>query len=80
MSTKAFRIDGVMRGAVVVVMVLLRHHELSHGAFWEAIGLPADMASYWQFVMGLVFIAIVLLAGDGLYGRLATTWRRLRGP
>ena len=79
MSTKAFRIDGVMRGAVVMVMVLLRH-ELSHGAFWEAIGLPADMAGYWQFVMGLVFIAIVLLAGDGLYGRLATTLRRLRRP
>ena len=77
MSTKAFRIDGVMRGAVV--MVLLRH-ELSHGGFWQAIGLPADFASYWQFVMGLIFIAIVLLAGDGLYGRLATTWRRLRRP
>ena len=70
---------GSLVGAALgaVVMVLLRH-ELSHSAFWEAIGLPADFASYWQFVMGLIFIAIVLLAGDGLYGRLATTWQRLR--
>ena len=70
---------GSLVGAALgaVVMVLLRH-ELSHGAFWQAIGLPADLASYWQFVMGLIFIAIVLLAGDGLYGRLSTSWRRLR--
>ena len=70
---------GSLVGAALgaVVMVLLRH-ELSHGAFWEAMGLPADLASYWQFMMGLVFIAIVLLAGDGLYGRLSTTWRRMR--
>jgi len=53
-----------------------QHHDLR--AFGEAVGLPADLASYWQFVMGLIFIAIVLLAGDGLYGRLLTTWRRLR--
>ena len=72
---------GSLVGAALgaAVLVLLRH-ELSDGAFWQAIGLPADLASYWQFVMGLVFIAIVLLAGDGLYGRLATTWRRLRRP
>ncbi len=70
---------GSLVGAALgaVVMVLLRH-ELSHSAFWEAIGLPADLASYWQLVMGLVFIAIVLLAGDGLYGRLSTTWRWAR--
>ena len=30
--------------------------------------------------MGLIFIAIVLLAGDGLYGRLSTTWQRMRRP
>ena len=72
---------GSLVGAALgaAVLVLLRH-ELSDGAFWQAIGLPADLASYWQFVMGLIFIAIVLLAGDGLYGRLATTWRRLRRP
>jgi len=70
---------GSLVGAALgaVVMVLLRH-ELSHRAFWEALGLPADLASYWQFVMGLIFIAIVLLAGDGLYGRLSTTWRWVR--
>ena len=70
---------GSLVGAALgaVMMVLLRH-ELSHGAFWEALGLPADLASYWQFVMGLFFIAIVLLAGDGLYGRLATMWRWAR--
>ena len=70
---------GSLVGAALgaVVMVLLRH-ELSHSAFWEAIGLPADLASYWQFVMGLIFVTIVLLAGDGLYGRLSTSWRRLQ--
>ena len=72
---------GSLVGAALgaTIMVLLRH-ELSHGAFWEALGLPADLASYWQFVMGLIFIAIVLLAGDGLYGRLSTVrrWARTR--
>ena len=33
-----------------------------------------------RFMMGPVVIAIVLLAGDGLYGRLSTTWQRLRRP
>ena len=33
-----------------------------------------------RFMMGLSFIAIVLLAGDGLYGRLSTARRRLRRP
>ena len=72
---------GSLVGAALgaAVLVLLRH-ELSDGAFWQSIGLSADLASYWQFVMGLIFIAIVLLAGDGLYGRLATIWRRLRRP
>ena len=70
---------GSLVGAVLgaTIMVLLRH-ELSHGAFWESLGLSADLASYWQFAMGLIFIAIVLLAGDGLYGRLSSIWRRVR--
>ena len=69
---------GSLVGAALgaVVMVLLRH-ELSHSGFWVGIGLPAELASYWQFVMGLIFIAIVLLAGDGLYGRLSTSYRHL---
>ena len=68
---------GSLVGAALgaAVLVLLRH-ELSDGAFWEAIGLSADLASYWQFVMGLFFIAVVLLAGDGLYGRLSSVVRR----
>ena len=72
---------GSLVGAALgaAVLVLLRH-ELSDGAFWEAIGLSADLASYWQFVMGLFFIAVVLLAGDGLYGRLSSLARRRWRP
>ena len=68
---------GSLVGAVAgaAVLVLLRH-TLSDGAFWQALGLSADLASYWQFVMGLFFIAVVLLAGDGLYGRLSAIVRR----
>ena len=70
---------GSLAGAAAgaAVLVLLRH-TLSDGAFWQAMGLSADLASYWQFVMGLFFIAVVLLAGDGLYGRLSSIVRRGR--
>ena len=33
-----------------------------------------------RFVMGPIVIAIILLAGDGLYGRLSSARRRLRRP
>ena len=49
---------GIVLIVGAVVMVLLRH-ELSRGAFREAIELPADMASYWlcvsmPFLLGMV--------------------------
>ena len=59
---------GAAAGAAV--FVLLRDH-LSDGSFWSGLGLPAGIATHWQLVMGLFFIAVVLLARDGLYGRLA---------
>ena len=51
---------------------------LRDGRVPGGIGLSADPASYWQFVMGPFFIAVVLLAGDGLYGRLSAILRRGR--
>ena len=70
---------GAAGGAAVFVM--LRDH-LSDGSFWRGLHLPDDIATHWQLVMGIFFIAVVLLARDGLYGRLArvveragTAWR-----
>ena len=65
---------GAAAGAAA--LVLLRH-ELSDSAFWEAIGLSQDHAGYWQFVLGLFLIAVVLCASDGLYGRLCALRRRM---
>ena len=80
--------SGSLVGAAggAAVFVLLRDH-LSDGSFWRSLYLPAEFASHWQLVMGLFFIAVVLLAGDGLYGRLSwaaeraqSAWRgRRRG-
>ena len=54
---------GSLVGAALgaTIMVLLRH-ELSHGAFWEAMGLPRVRSSGNSD--GTDLIAIVLLAGD----------------
>ena len=64
--------SGSLVGAAggAAVFVLLRDR-LSEGAFWTSLSLPAGMAAHWQLAMGLFFIAVVLLASDGLYGRLA---------
>ena len=79
--------SGSLVGAAggAAVFVLLRDH-LSDGSFWEGLRLPADIASHWQLVMGLFFIAVVLFARDGLYGRLCwaaeralSAWRSRRG-
>ena len=59
---------GAAAGAAL--FVLLRD-QLSDGSFWKSLALPAEMATHWHLVMGLFFIAVVLLARDGLYGRLA---------
>ena len=65
--------SGSLIGAAggAALFILLRD-QLSDGSFWSRLALPAELASHWQLVMGLFFIAVVLLARDGVYGRL--TW------
>ena len=58
---------GAAGGAAI--FILLRDR-LSEGAFWKQMALPGEMADHWQLVMGLFFILVVLVAGDGVYGRL----------
>lgn len=55
-------LSGPLLGAVA--WVLLRH-------------LLSELTTYWMFIMGLLFIAVVLFAERGIYGLLIT--RRLRG-
>ena len=64
--------SGSLAGAAggAALFVLLRNH-LTDGSFWQSLSLPAAMADHWQLVMGLFFIAVVLGAKDGLYGRLS---------
>lgn len=71
--------SGSLVGAAggAAVFVLLRDH-LSDASFWQSLHLPEDIAAHWQLVMGLFFIAVVLLARDGLYGRLAWIVNRAR--
>lgn len=65
--------SGSLIGAAggATLFVILRN-QLTDGSFWKGLSLPAAMADHWQLVMGLFFIAVVLAARDGLYGRL--TW------
>lgn len=65
--------SGSLVGAAggAAIFVLLRD-QLSSGAFWSGLALPAEFAAHWQLVMGLLFVVVVLAARDGLYGRL--TW------
>ena len=53
---------GAAMGAAVII--LLRHQ-------------LAEVSEYWSFYMGSFFVAMVLLASDGIYGRLLWGWRRL---
>ena len=64
--------SGSLIGAAggAALYILLRN-QLNDGAFWRSLSLPPELADHWQLVMGLFFIAVVLLARDGLYGRLA---------
>ena len=70
---------GSLLGAVAgaAVLVLLRH-TLTDGAFWEGLGLSPGMADHWQLIMGLFFVTVVVVAGDGIYGRARWVWTRLR--
>jgi branched-chain amino acid transport system permease protein len=67
---------GAIAGAAVLVWL---RHTLSDAATWESAGLPGHFADFWQFILGLFFVTVVLLAGDGLYGRIRWLWRRARG-
>jgi branched-chain amino acid transport system permease protein len=55
---------GPAAGAAVVV---LAKHSLS------------GLTDYWMLFMGLLFIAVVVFAGDGLYGIVEALRRRLAG-
>ena len=57
--------------AATVLIILLRD-QLSTGAFWEHLGLSAGLSNHWRLMMGLFFIVVVLIARDGLYGRLTS--------
>lgn len=65
---------GAAGGAAIFI---LARHSLSDASLWKALHLPEAMADYWQLVLGLFFIAVVLFAGDGIYGRLRWAWRHL---
>ena len=69
--------SGSLIGAAggAALYILLRN-QLNDAAFWRSLSLPPQMADHWQLVMGLFFIAVVLLAKDGLYGRLTWAIRR----
>ena len=58
---------GALLGAVVLIQL---RYTLSDGSFWEGIGLATEIAEFWQLMLGLFFIAVVLMAEDGIYGRL----------
>ena len=69
--------SGSLIGAAggAALYILLRN-QLNDGAFWRSLSLPPELADHWQLVMGLFFIAVVLLARDGLYGRLVWAIRQ----
>ena len=69
--------SGSLIGAAggAALYILLRN-QLNDAAVWRSLSLPPEMAGHWQLVMGLFFIAVVLLARDGLYGRLTWAIRR----
>lgn len=71
--------SGSLAGAAAgaALFVLLRDL-LSSGSFWSGLSLPPELSAHWQLVMGLLFIAVVLAARDGLYGRLVWLIETLR--
>ncbi|MDH3451702.1 MAG: branched-chain amino acid ABC transporter permease [Gammaproteobacteria bacterium] len=63
---------GSLLGAAAgAALVILMRHQLSDENTWQLLGLPGVMSNYWQFVMGIFFVLVVLFAADGLYGRLS---------
>ena len=69
---------GTLVGAACgATLFILARHTFSDGAFWSSLGLPSSIAEYWQMVLGLIFIAIVLFASDGVHGRLRWVCQKL---
>lgn len=58
-------LSGPIIGAAVIILM---RHELS------------ALTEFWTFYMGLFFVAVVLLASNGIYGGLTRLWRILRMP
>ena len=54
------------------ILIILLRDQLSTGEFWEQLGLSSELSNHWRLLMGLFFVAIVLIARDGLYGRLTS--------
>jgi branched-chain amino acid transport system permease protein len=60
---------GSLLGPVIgAAVIILMRHELS------------ALTEFWTFYMGLFFVAVVLLASDGIYGGLTRLWRLLPIP
>ena len=69
---------GSLVGAICgAALFILAKHILSDGAFWSAMSLPEAMSGYWQMVLGIIFIFIVLFARDGVHGRITWLWAKL---
>lgn len=71
---------GSLTGAIAgaAILTLLRH-TLSDSSFWQSLGLDSGLASYWQFMMGVFFIVMVVFATDGIHGRLRRLWQSIKG-
>lgn len=60
---------GSLLGPIIgAAVITLMRHELS------------ALTEFWTFYMGLFFVAVVLLASDGIYGGLTRLWRLLPIP
>ncbi|MCP5151562.1 MAG: branched-chain amino acid ABC transporter permease [Ectothiorhodospiraceae bacterium] len=66
----------IVGAAIGACAFLVLKHWLSAGESWEALGLPTFMADHWQLVMGSLFVLVVLVAADGIYGRARRLLRR----
>jgi len=60
---------GTLTGPVIGAFLFVLFHRIVE-----------SFTGHWQIWMGLLFIAIVLAAPDGIYGRLASLVRRKRAP
>ena len=73
------------QSGVLMIMVILGGVSTLAGGLWGALllltleDLMAEVTPHWQFYVGWVLLAVVLLAPKGLSG-LPDLWRRLRTP